>query len=154
MNRKGFSLLELVVVIILISTMTGLAIPRYTQLLDLANATEAIVQFSAARQAMDGCLLKGVRPAQCVAGTPLWIINTVSPNDDPNAKFTYNVAYNINSYEIIATLKTTAVPGIGCEWDGPDLIALREVPSKIGGVKTGNAYKSSRYLINSFKTIS
>lgn len=52
---KAFTLLELVVVIIIAGVLTGLALPRFFKIIEYSRATEALINMSAIRQAIERC---------------------------------------------------------------------------------------------------
>ena len=51
MKRKGFTLVELLVVIIIIGILAGIAMPQYNKMVEKARAIEAIVAFGYIRTA-------------------------------------------------------------------------------------------------------
>jgi len=54
-NRKGFTLLEVIIVIIIIAILASVALPKLSGTLDYAKAKEAINFIGAARNAIEAC---------------------------------------------------------------------------------------------------
>ncbi|MBF0521832.1 MAG: prepilin-type N-terminal cleavage/methylation domain-containing protein [Candidatus Omnitrophica bacterium] len=55
MKQKGFTLLELIIVIIVIGVLAAIALPRYFQTLEFSRSSEALNSLSAVRRAIDRC---------------------------------------------------------------------------------------------------
>ncbi len=85
-NQKGFSLFELIVVIIIVSVLTGLALPRYFNMIKSAMAPEALHQINVIRQAVLGCFAGTNNMLSCRDLDQLSIEN---PNNDPAGNFKY-----------------------------------------------------------------
>ena len=52
MNRKGFTLMELLVTVLILGVLLAIAVPRYTRSLERARATEAMVVVKALNDAV------------------------------------------------------------------------------------------------------
>src|SRR3989338_1916407 len=51
-NKKGFTLLEILIVVVILGVVAGLALPAYFSTIEKARAQEALSSLSATRQAM------------------------------------------------------------------------------------------------------
>jgi len=52
-NKKGFTLLELLVVVVIIAILAGIAIPQYKLAVEKSHLTEAVVMLKAIAEAQD-----------------------------------------------------------------------------------------------------
>ena len=52
-NKKGFTLIEMLVVVLIIGILAGVALPQYTKAVEKARATEAITNISSLEKAID-----------------------------------------------------------------------------------------------------
>ncbi len=65
-SKKGFTLLELIIVIIIIALLASMALPKVTNSLVFAKSQEALKALPSFRRAMDEChLLNGNSYADC-----------------------------------------------------------------------------------------
>lgn len=96
MNRKksGFTLLEIIIVIIIVGVLASLAMPRFFRTVQYSSAMEALTALGTLRQSMYRCyMMAGGSYANCGINDPaLADPNTLDvddPADDLNAQFTY-----------------------------------------------------------------
>ena len=61
MNRKGFTLLELIIVIVIVGVLASLALPRLFSVIEGSRATEALSTIASIRSAMERCYLMNPR---------------------------------------------------------------------------------------------
>ena len=97
---KGFTLTELIFVIIIISVLTALAVPRFQSAVEYSRSMEAFMQMGAVRQSLDRChFLAGGSYANCdLAG-----LDIKDPSNDPRAHFSYTLSdLDIETYTITA----------------------------------------------------
>ncbi|MFA5388246.1 MAG: prepilin-type N-terminal cleavage/methylation domain-containing protein [Candidatus Omnitrophota bacterium] len=53
MNKKGFTLLELLIVVIILGVLASIALPQYTATIEKARSGEAVINIGAIRVALD-----------------------------------------------------------------------------------------------------
>ena len=56
-STKGFTLLEIIIVIIIVGVLASLALPRFFSTVEFSRSTEAMGSMSALRQSMERCYL-------------------------------------------------------------------------------------------------
>lgn len=64
-KNRGFTLLEIIIVIIIIGVLASLALPRFIRTAEYSRATEALTNLSGMRQAMNRCFLQANSYALC-----------------------------------------------------------------------------------------
>lgn len=114
-NKSGFTLLEIIIVIIIIGVLASLALPRMFAMTANAKAVEALNAFKVIRNGMDMCFMMnngsyaGTGPANACND---WArIGVNNPGTEPGSHFTYTVPQGLGvaTYNVVATL-TGAVP--------------------------------------------
>lgn len=131
MNKRSFTLLELIIVIIIIGVLTSLALPRLFKTVECATVAEAVSIISTIRRGMEVCILMNNGDVQhCFGDDDIpqsWERNLgmSDPSDNPGSHFCYAVAGTIgfpsetfSSYHISARLKP-------CDGNSPGMIFVR-----------------------------
>lgn len=80
---KGFTLLELIVVIVIVGVLTSLAIPHFFKLIERSRAAEALQAISVIRRAIDRCYLMSNTYSECYPYTIGGVFNPNLDIDDP-----------------------------------------------------------------------
>ncbi len=105
MKLKGFTLLELVIVIIIIGVLTSLALPRLFGVVESARSAEALSMMASIRRTVEICYLQKDSWQDCVAGPLLFLtegygfperLGIPYPGEAPNSHFEYQVFWTLN----------------------------------------------------------
>ncbi len=86
---KGFTLLELIIVIIVVGVLASLAIPRMLKLQEGVLAAEAMSNMSAIHKLVQSCAAQFNDYSKCDKFSQ---INMEYPGNDPNSHFDYAIA--------------------------------------------------------------
>lgn len=106
-NKSGFTLLEIIIVIIIIGVLASLALPRLFSTVEFSRSTEALAAIASVRSSMERCYLGDPDYRNCDTFTD---IDIEDPGNSPGAHFTYSISAGaVDAYSIIAT--RTAVNG-------------------------------------------
>lgn len=97
MAKKGFTLLEIIIVIIIIGVLASLALPRLFRTIEYSRSAEALAAMATIRNAVERCyLMNNGSLSGCIASSslPQTFIERLGIEDpalSPNAHFRYNV---------------------------------------------------------------
>ena len=136
--QKGFTLIELMIVVAIIGILAAIAIPAYTQYTSKAKYTEVVQAGTAAKTSVDLCVQTGT-PADCSALTtaqvPGWITSnlvetvtvastsngysiTVTPPVDANGPISNGQDYVLQGTSVDGTVTWAIDSNSGCVTDG------------------------------------
>lgn len=96
--KKGYTLTEILIVVVIIATMAALVLPRMLPQTERADAAEAIQMLSAIRQAEAAFFLE-----KSVYATDLLLLDIDDPNANVDRKFNYTFDNAAGVNAIIAT---------------------------------------------------
>ncbi len=101
LNKKsGFTLLEIIIVIIIVGVLASLALPRFFSTIEYSRSTEALAAISALRQSSERCYLSN---GGTYAGCTIGAIDLDDPANSPGNHFTYTIIPNgTTGYQIRA----------------------------------------------------
>ena len=103
-KNQGFTLLEIIIVIIIVGVLASLALPRFFRTVEYSRGTEALTSLNAVRQSMERCYLQRNAYTNCNAFANL---DLEDPASSPNNHFTYAIApAAATTYTITATRNT------------------------------------------------
>ena len=88
-NKSGFTLLEIIIVIIIVGVLASLALPRFFSTVEYSRATEALNSLGVIRQAVVRCGLLDNSITLCGTFADLDISD---PGLEPGSHFTYAIA--------------------------------------------------------------
>ncbi len=130
MERQGFTLLEIIIVIIIVGVLASLALPKFFRTVEYARSTEALTSISAIRQSVERCyLMRGGTYVGCTLAN----LDLEDPTDSPNAHFSYILLTPGGGVDFMITAMRTSRDGgtVG------DVVNLRQVGGTILRFGTG-----------------
>lgn len=102
MKRKnqGFTLLEIIIVIIIVGVLASLALPRLFATVEFSRATEALSGVQTVRGGMERCYLQNSNYLAC----DLTALDIEDPTLSANSHFTYTVANRgaVSGFTVVA----------------------------------------------------
>ncbi len=108
LNKKsGFTLLEIIIVIIIVGVLASLALPRFFSTVEFSRSTEALTSMTALRQSLERCYLANA--GSYTGTTPCLITNLdlEDPGTSPGNHFTYTISgQSATGYTVLATRNT------------------------------------------------
>ena len=130
-NRSGFTLLEVIIVIIIVGVLASLALPRFFSTVEYSRATEAMQAIATVRQSMERCYL--MRVSYTGPCSTFGNLDVEDPNGSPNSHFNYTMTGAATTYTIIATRNTRD----GGEGTGTIWLSLQAVAGLTAIIKGG-----------------
>jgi type IV pilus assembly protein PilE len=128
-NKSGFTLLEIIIVIIIVGVLASLALPRFFSTVEFSKSTEALSALSVVRGSVERCYL--AIPATYI-GCLITNLDVENPGTSPGARFAYSMgSQSATGYTIRATRNTTD------GGDGTSTITLTQSAAGVTRVGTG-----------------
>jgi prepilin-type N-terminal cleavage/methylation domain-containing protein len=87
-KKSGFTLLEIIIVIIIVGVLASLALPRFFATVEFSRSTEALQNASVVRQSLERCYLGR---SGTYVGCTLTALDVENPGGSPGAHFTYTI---------------------------------------------------------------
>ena len=113
-NKSGFTLLEIIIVIIIVGVLASLALPRFFATVEFSKSTEALTSMAVLRQSVERCYLT---TAGTYVGCTVTNIDVEDPGTSPGARFTYSITgQSATGYVITATRNTVDGGGGAANW--------------------------------------
>lgn len=127
-NKSGFTLLEIIIVIIIVGVLASLALPRFFSTVEFARSTEALNSLGVIRKSILRC---GVMNDNVVGCDDFGDIDIDNPGAEPGSHFSYAwVVTGANAFTITATRNTVDGGTSG------DTVVLSDGPT--GQARTGS----------------
>jgi prepilin-type N-terminal cleavage/methylation domain-containing protein len=128
-QKSGFTLLEIIIVIIIVGVLASLALPRFFATVEFSRSTEALQNASVVRQSVERCYLGR---AGTYVGCTIATIDVENPSTTPGTHFTYTITgQTTTAYSIIA--RRNAVNG----GDSNSQIYIEQGPAGVTRSGTG-----------------
>lgn len=104
-QKSGFTLLEVIIVIIIVGVLASLALPRFFRTIEFSRSTEAFSGLQVLRGGMERCYLgRNFVYTNC---TPISTLDVEDPGASPNAHFTYAVSSPTSTGYTLTATRTT-----------------------------------------------
>ena len=109
-NQSGFTLLEIIIVIIIIGVLASLALPRFVKTVEFSRSTEALTALGTIRRSMDICYQPTQNYQPCLGFAQLSILD---PGAGVGAHWGYTwPAPGVGTYLITARRNSTVDGGV------------------------------------------
>ena len=106
-KNKGFTLLEIIIVVIIVGVLASLALPRLFSTVEYSRSTEALAAIGTVRSSMERCLLKSGSGNYNGCTSFATQLDIPDPGTEAGHHFTYGIAGNGTiGYTITATRNT------------------------------------------------
>lgn len=92
-NKSGFTLLEIIIVIIIVGVLASLALPRFFRTVEFSRSTEAVNTLGSMKRAADNCSMMGGGAQNYTTCTTFNALGMDDPGVSPGAHFCYTIAY-------------------------------------------------------------
>jgi len=103
-KKQGFTLLEIIIVIIIVGVLASLALPRFFSTVEFSKSTEALAGMGTLRQSMERCFTAS---NSTYSGCTIASLDVDTPANSPGNHFTYLIsAQSTTGFTIVATRNT------------------------------------------------
>ena len=100
-NKSGFTLVEIIVVIIIVGILASMALPRFFATVEFSRSTEALASISAVRKSIERCyVMNDFDFTDCGTFADL---DADDPGNSAGAHFTYALTVVADGYAVDAT---------------------------------------------------
>jgi prepilin-type N-terminal cleavage/methylation domain-containing protein len=105
--KKGFTLLEIIIVVIIVGVLASLALPRLFGTVEYSRSAEALASIGTIRSSMERCLLRNGNGnyARCTSFTTQ--LDIPNPGSEAGAHFAYSFPTASSSGYIIRAIRNT-----------------------------------------------
>jgi prepilin-type N-terminal cleavage/methylation domain-containing protein len=106
-RKKGFTLLEIIIVVIIVGVLASLALPRLFSTVEYSRSTEALASMGSIRGSMERCSLKSGIGSYAACTNFTTQLDIANPGLEAGTHFTYAITPNAAvGYTIVATRNT------------------------------------------------
>ena len=103
-QKSGFTLLEIIIVIIIVGVLASLALPRLFSTVEFSRSGEALASFASLRSSLERCyLMNNSTYAPCTLAS----LDLTDPGNSPNAHFGYGISAQTTTGYVLTATRTT-----------------------------------------------
>ncbi|MBI5415360.1 MAG: prepilin-type N-terminal cleavage/methylation domain-containing protein [Candidatus Omnitrophica bacterium] len=128
-NKSGFTLLEVIIVIIIVGVLASLALPRFFSTVEFSKSSEALTAAGTLRESLERCYLAS---AGDYTNCTLASLDVENPGNSPGARFAYGVGGQSATGYVITATRNTSDGG-----DGSSTITLTQTAGGVTRAGTG-----------------
>lgn len=128
-NKSGFTLLEIIIVIIIVGVLASLALPRFFATVEFSKSAEALQSLAVLRDSVERYYLAS---GGTYVGSTMANLDIANPGTSPGARFTYAISgQSAIGYTIQASRNTIDGGGGTANW-------IRLIQTTAGVTRSGS----------------
>ena len=112
-NKSGFTLLEIIIVIIIVGVLASLALPRFFSTVEFARSTEALNQLGVVRESVARNYL--VNNGTYTFAT-MAVLDVEDPSTAPGTHFTYSISGTTATGYTLQATRNLVDGGVATDW--------------------------------------